>query len=116
MCLGRRSWGVAPGYPMAPLRGSRMRPFPSVAPKGRNTIAWGSAPGTPMHPLLEHRLLINRRHFFGRTATGIGLAALASLLEAERPAAAAGAEATGGLPGLPHFTPKAKRVIYLFQS
>ena len=23
---------------------------------------------------------------------------------------------TGGLPGLPHFAPKAKRVIYLFQS
>ena len=26
------------------------------------------------------------------------------------------AAATGGLPGLPHFAPKAKRVIYLFQS
>src|SRR5262249_34131355 len=24
--------------------------------------------------------------------------------------------ATGGLPGVPHFTPRAKRVIYLFQS
>ena len=24
--------------------------------------------------------------------------------------------ATGGLPDLPHFAPKAKRVIYLFQS
>ena len=27
-----------------------------------------------------------------------------------------GKSATGGLPGLPHFAPKAKRVIYLFQS
>src|SRR4030088_1972280 len=48
-----------------------------------------------------------RRHFFGRTATGLGIAALASLLNHEAPAANA---------GLPHFAPKAKRVIYLFQS
>src|SRR4030088_707241 len=48
-----------------------------------------------------------RRHFFGRTATGLGIAALASLLNHEAPAANA---------GLPHFTPTAKRVIYLFQS
>ena len=27
-----------------------------------------------------------------------------------------GPEREGGLPGLPHFAPKAKRVIYLFQS
>jgi len=31
-------------------------------------------------------------------------------------AGANAANATGGLPGLPHFAPKAKRVIYLFQS
>src|ERR1700684_2775970 len=51
-------------------------------------------------------LAVTRRHFFHRTAAGIGIPALASLLEAE----------TGGLPGLPHFPPKAKRVIYLHQS
>jgi hypothetical protein len=50
---------------------------------------------------------LTRRHFFSRTATGIGIPALASLLNAKP---------TGGLPGLPHFAPKAKRVIYLFQS
>ena len=53
---------------------------------------------------------ITRRAFFGRSATGLGTAALASLMG--RPAVAA----TGGLPGLPHFAPRAKRVIYLFQS
>lgn len=49
-------------------------------------------------------LLLTRRALFGKTATGVGAAALASLLEAE------------ALPGMPHFAPKAKRVIYLFQS
>jgi hypothetical protein len=52
---------------------------------------------------------ITRRHFFGRAATGVGTAALLSLAHAETPA-------TGGLPGLPHFKPRARRVIYLFQS
>ena len=54
-----------------------------------------------------------RRHFFSRAATGIGIAALGSLLAEDGFADAA---ATGGLPGLPHFAPKAKRVIYLHQS
>src|SRR6187431_2001713 len=68
-----------------------------------------------MNPPIEHRLLINRRQFFGRV--GIGATALAALLkEDSAPAAAANATTTGGLPGLPHFPPKAKRVIYLFQS
>ena len=55
-------------------------------------------------------LAITRRHFFSRTSTGLGIAALARLLEDDVVAA------TGGLPGLPHFPAKAKRVIYLFQS
>ena len=33
-----------------------------------------------MNPLQEHGLLLTRRHFFGRMATGIGAAALGSLL------------------------------------
>ena len=52
---------------------------------------------------------LTRRHFFGRGATGIGGAALASLM-------AGLAEGHEGLPGLPHFAPKAKRVILLHQS
>lgn len=50
-----------------------------------------------------------RRQFFGKASAGIGVAALASLLPPELAAA-------GGLPGLPHFKPTAKRVIYLHQS
>ncbi|MEX2263825.1 MAG: DUF1501 domain-containing protein [Bryobacteraceae bacterium] len=52
---------------------------------------------------------MTRRYFFGRSAAGIGTAALASLLGKDLSAAE-------GLPGLPHFTPKARRIIYLFQS
>src|SRR5438270_8343462 len=54
---------------------------------------------------------MTRRHFFGRAATGVGTAALASLMQRDGLASA-----TGGLPGLPHFPARAKRVIYLFQS
>ena len=67
-----------------------------------------------MHPTDERALLLSRRHFFGRTATGIGTAALASLLA--RNSQAAEPKRIGGLPGLPHFAAKAKRVIYLFQN
>jgi len=63
----------------------------------------------------ETGLALTRRHFFGRGATGIGVAALATLLRPELRARGA-TQAHGGLPGLPHFPPKAKRVIYLFQS
>lgn len=56
-----------------------------------------------------------RRAFLGRAAGGLGAIALATLLDAA-PGSAADATATGGLPGLPHFAPRAKRVIYLFQS
>lgn len=54
---------------------------------------------------------MTRRYFFGRSATGIGVAALANVFGKDLRAAV-----HGGLPGLPHFAPKAKRVIYLFQS
>jgi hypothetical protein len=52
---------------------------------------------------------MTRRHFFSRTSTGLGIAALAGLLQEDL-------RADGALPGLPHFPPKARRVIYLFQS
>ncbi len=75
-----------------------------------------------MNPFLESQLLLTRRHFFGLSSWGLGTAALASLLEGD--AAAAGTDRSAlqplsgedGLAGLPHFAPKAKRVIYLFQS
>jgi len=62
-------------------------------------------------------LQLTRRRFFGRSALGVGTAALASLLRSDLSAAPVlDAAEHGGLPGLPHFAPKAKRVIYLFQS
>jgi hypothetical protein len=64
-------------------------------------------------PLLANHLHVTRREFFGRSACGIGTAALAMLLG--RDARAAGGR-FGGLPDLPHFAPKAKRVIYLFMN
>jgi hypothetical protein len=61
---------------------------------------------------------MTRRHFFGRGAAGIGAAALASLLapEAFANASAQARVANLGTLGQLHFAPKAKRVIYLFQS
>ncbi|MCI0660073.1 MAG: DUF1501 domain-containing protein [Acidobacteria bacterium] len=66
----------------------------------------------------EHDLLMTRRHFFSRVGLGIGTAALASLLQQNGYLAASlqGNVAKTGLPDLPHFKPKAKRVIYLFQA
>ena len=62
--------------------------------------------------------LLTRRRFLELTGSGIGSAALATLFHDDLLAQAPGAEGlpVGGLPGLPHFAPKAKRVIYLFQS
>ncbi len=71
-----------------------------------------------MGPINEHCLMMTRRHFFGLCSLGIGTAALASLMNESGYAAELPQTATAqsGLPGLPHFEPKAKRVIFLFQS
>ncbi|MEQ8785416.1 MAG: DUF1501 domain-containing protein [Pirellulaceae bacterium] len=76
-----------------------------------------------LNPPNEHALQLTRRHFFGRTATGIGTAALASLLN---PALLSAGESDAGRsrvvegePGVlksTHFKPTAKRIIYLFMS
>ena len=68
-----------------------------------------------MNPLLDHSRLLTRRALFGRAATGVGTAALATLL-AQDGLAKDDPKRVGGLPGIPHFAPKAKRVIYLFQN
>ncbi len=64
---------------------------------------------------LKSRLNVNRRHFLGKTAAGIGGIALGSLL---MPDLFKGNDSIlDSLPlGIPHFAPKAKRVIYLFQN
>jgi len=69
-----------------------------------------------MHPLRESELIATRRHFFGRSATGIGTVALSSLLNPNLFAEPSAPPTVGGLSGLPHFAPRAKRVIYLFMS
>lgn len=56
---------------------------------------------------------INRRNFLGRTSFGVAGAALASLLGNQR---IVSGMADGRRLGFPNFVPRAKRVIYLFQS
>jgi hypothetical protein len=56
---------------------------------------------------------MTRRQLFGRTAFGVGTLALSSLIRADLPFLSNEEQKFGGLPGLPHFAPKAKRVIYL---
>ncbi|WP_128548683.1 DUF1501 domain-containing protein [Larkinella soli] len=55
----------------------------------------------------------SRRTFLGKSSAGLGALALASLLNPSRLFAASGENKA---PGNPHFSPKVKRVIYLFQS
>lgn len=52
-----------------------------------------------------------RRQFLTSSGTGVGMAALATLLGKGKSAVAG-----GGLPSLPHHAAKAKRVIYLLQN
>ncbi|MFK8112239.1 MAG: DUF1501 domain-containing protein [Rubripirellula sp.] len=55
------------------------------------------------------RLHETRRHFFARSAGGIGAAALSGLLGRD-------AHAANGIGGFPNFAPKAKRVIFLYMA
>src|SRR6266446_7053001 len=64
-------------------------------------------------PYDENRARVTRRQFFGRSAGGVGVAALASLLGGGASRAAAG---VAGLPELPHHAPKARRVVMLWQG
>jgi hypothetical protein len=69
----------------------------------------------------EYARIHNRRTFLTRSTTGLGMAALASLLGRDTLSAAsatttAPGPAAGGILKTLHHTPKAKRVIYLFQS
>jgi hypothetical protein len=68
-------------------------------------------------PVLQLQDSINRRTFLKR-GSGLGLAALFTMLGSESFAMDGHQkfQQVGGLSGLPHFTPKAKRVIYLHQS
>jgi hypothetical protein len=79
-----------------------------------------------MDPILKTNLeRVTRRQLFGRTATGVGAAALASLIGQDASLAAGAAtplpaKSTSagrtGQPGFPNFAPRAKRVVYLWQG
>ena len=72
-----------------------------------------------MDPFLERQRFLTRRQFLGRGTTGLGVVALASLLNEGKLFAGETIDPSlkteGALPYL-HFAPKAKRVIYLFMS
>src|SRR6266700_3897086 len=63
----------------------------------------------------ENLKFVTRRKFFQQCGTGMGALALASLLN-ENLFAASGQTAGASTPPGPHFKPKAKNIIYLFQS
>lgn len=63
--------------------------------------------------IIEHSLSINRRRFLSRLSLGVGSVALGSLLI---PDLFGKSEEDAIIAGLPHFAPKAKRIIYLFQN
>ena len=73
-----------------------------------------------MHPLLERAQLLNRRQLLANATQPLGAAALASLMGTLPSSSVLGGQAPGsaieqgGLGSLPHFAPKAKRVIYMF--
>ncbi len=69
--------------------------------KGRNPAGEDTIPLTP-----QEAVQLTRRQFFGLSSAGIGAAALGALVNSSAAALA---------PQM-HTTPKAKRVIYLFQS
>lgn len=64
--------------------------------------------------ILEQGLNVNRRRFLSRLSVGLGSMALGSLLIPDL--WKSGGENALQTLGVPHFAPKAKRIIYLFQN
>lgn len=69
----------------------------------------------PLHQFLSHQ---TRRTFFSRTGLAAGRIALAAMALPKliSQASTRSAPAHPALPGLPHFAPKARRLIYLFMN
>ena len=63
---------------------------------------------------LKNRLHVTRRHFLGKLSLGLGTVGLGSLLIPDLFKSAS--DDITQIAGLPHFAPKAKRIIYLFQN
>lgn len=68
-----------------------------------------------MQPLHDYWFNLNRRQLLSRSAAG-GLGFLGGVALSQLAAAEESAAAHSGLPGLPHFPAKAKRVIYLYME
>lgn len=68
-----------------------------------------------MHPL-DFAQQINRRRFLGQSTLALGAAAATSLGFGPTLRASSAPTMSTSLSSQPHFTPQAKRVIYLFQS
>jgi hypothetical protein len=66
------------------------------------------------NPFFENQQHVTRRHFLGKLSVGLGSAALGTLLTKDLFAPKSLEESI--MAGIPHFAPKAKRVIYLFQN
>lgn len=66
--------------------------------------------------ILENGLDRNRRKFLSRLGVGLGSVALGSLLIPDLFSGRSGPDTDGLMAKVPHFAPKAKRVIYLFQN
>ena len=64
-----------------------------------------------MNPIDTHVFDLTRRHFLSQMTMGVGAMALGGL-SAAQPVV----DSRNAHHGLPHFAPKAKRIIYLFQS
>lgn len=83
-----------------------------------------------MHPFLEHQLHVSRRQFFGTSGIRLGSVALGTiaaqsvgrnpLLRAEQTSDGSslpsGSQIYPAQPGLPHFSPRAKNIIYLHMN
>lgn len=69
-----------------------------------------------MNEFMEHGLNMNRRRFLSRLSLGVGSVALGSLLIPDLFSGNGEAAGDALAPGMPHFAPKAKRIIYLFQN
>ncbi len=70
-----------------------------------------------MNPFLDYQRLQTRRQFFGSTGLRLGGTALAAMMaSAATRAQSAGPRMLPPLPGLPHFAPKAKAIIYLHMN
>lgn len=67
------------------------------------------------NPFFENQQHVTRRHFLGKLSVGIGSAALGTLLTKDLFSPKKSLEESI-MAGIPHFAPKAKRVIYLFQN